>query len=588
MKSLFLFLYLFFSFQICSKELNSVKYYCDTSGKITLNQLVTKKLTPFTEGKILQIGMNKNASVWCVFDFKNSTNIYKKTWISFPNIHLDSLVFFENGEIKRITGDRTKSKEHFSTSFSYFIKIHPKSSKKIIVKIKKLYSFLEFQYKIENNNLMLFYNHTRNLVFSTVFIGLISALILLNIILYSVTYSKIYIYYVAYSILTLFYLVITTGFAKYFLFTNFIYLSEFRVYTGSFWIILLFYFYSELLSLKENLPLIYRIIMFCSLANILNMLSTAFVDKIDNFIWVSFLWKAGYCLFLIQGIALCYAIFRLFKNNKKITIYIGLSFIPHFVWFIGYILRSFKIVFYEQNFEWLLVIALYEAILFGFILSYNYISTFVKNKELHQEVESIQQQTSEIISTTKISERRSIANLIHDHLGSHLFYLNKLSHSEKKEPIQEQLKELTKNLRNLSHQILPKSLDDGDLCESISQHLTLLTPNLTNIELIFQSNHFPNVKDYPWKYDMYLITLEFINNSLKHADCDQIMIDFYRTTESYIFQFTDNGKGFDVTNQKKGFGLTSIQTRVSNYGGDFKLVSDLGFGTTLTIKLNQK
>ena len=49
----------------------------------------------------------------------------------------------------------------------------------------------------------------------------------------------------------------------------------------------------------------------------------------------------------------------------------------------------------------------------------------------------------------------------------------------------------------------------------------------------------------------------------------------------------DNGKGFDETavNEKGGVGLSSMQERARQMGGELKIKSELGQGTTLTLQL---
>ena len=107
-----------------------------------------------------------------------------------------------------------------------------------------------------------------------------------------------------------------------------------------------------------------------------------------------------------------------------------LSLIPHICWFIIYILRAFHVILNEVNYEWLMIIALYEAILFGFVLAYNYVNTMQSNNELNLKVITLKQQSIDLISMTQIKERRQISNLIHDKFGSQLAYIKNLINTD--------------------------------------------------------------------------------------------------------------------------------------------------------------
>ena len=87
-----------------------------------------------------------------------------------------------------------------------------------------------------------------------------------------------------------------------------------------------------------------------------------------------------------------------------------------------------------------------------------------------------------------------------------------------------------------------------------------------------------------WRYDLYLISIEIIHNAIKHGKANEIDLEFFGYPESYVFQFTDNGIGFDVINTS-GFGLDSIRLRVEQIGGVFELNSNSESGTIIQIHI---
>lgn len=74
---------------------------------------------------------------------------------------------------------------------------------------------------------------------------------------------------------------------------------------------------------------------------------------------------------------------------------------------------------------------------------------------------------------------------------------------------------------------------------------------------------------------MYLISLEIISNATNHASPSEINLEFYGYPDSFVFQFTEDGKGFDTTTTAKGFGLSTIESRIYGMGGEIEIMSSL-------------
>ena len=47
----------------------------------------------------------------------------------------------------------------------------------------------------------------------------------------------------------------------------------------------------------------------------------------------------------------------------------------------------------------------------------------------------------------------------------------------------------------------------------------------------------------------------------------------------------DNGKGFDVSGESDGHGLSSMKERARGLGGNFEMVSQAGKGTKIALKV---
>ena len=62
-------------------------------------------------------------------------------------------------------------------------------------------------------------------------------------------------------------------------------------------------------------------------------------------------------------------------------------------------------------------------------------------------------------------------------------------------------------------------------------------------------------------------------------------IEFYGHPDCYVFQFSDNGIGFNDKSIQKGFGLDNIEKRILFYKGVFEINSTENKGSTIQISI---
>jgi signal transduction histidine kinase len=91
--------------------------------------------------------------------------------------------------------------------------------------------------------------------------------------------------------------------------------------------------------------------------------------------------------------------------------------------------------------------------------------------------------------------------------------------------------------------------------------------------------------------ELYAITLEALNNVLKHAETDAVTVEIRSNSELLTLEISDNGKGFDLQNEGNGggIGLISMQERATRLGGKLDIESAPNQGTTVkaTIPINR-
>jgi len=85
--------------------------------------------------------------------------------------------------------------------------------------------------------------------------------------------------------------------------------------------------------------------------------------------------------------------------------------------------------------------------------------------------------------------------------------------------------------------------------------------------------------------EIYLVFKEAVNNIMRHADCTQAEIDFSRERDWLALRVRDNGKGMPVSASGAGQGLLNMQARAKALGGEVRIASASGQGTTVAMRV---
>src|SRR5207302_7043014 len=85
--------------------------------------------------------------------------------------------------------------------------------------------------------------------------------------------------------------------------------------------------------------------------------------------------------------------------------------------------------------------------------------------------------------------------------------------------------------------------------------------------------------------ESFLIFKEAINNIARHSDCQSANAQL-RIERGLIFlRLNDDGRGFTPTSGDAGHGLESMRRRAEALGGELKINSNDGKGTTLELRI---
>ena len=561
----------------------SAHYFVDSTSQYSPTNLPKSAWKTLPADRHINIGYNVNATVWCRFQFTNTNAHTQRFGLSFYNNNIDSLVCYEPNRI-RMLGDRTANEAQFLSYHSFVFELKAKEQKSCLVKLKKTTSFFEFSYGVESLTELVQLSNAKLIVIS-VFIGVILILMLLNISLYRITKRPVYFCYTLYSICSILYIVSYSNYAKFTLFPHFLYFSELHIYASTIWFMVLSILICSFTNLKKHQPKQFRQIYW-------NLWLTASFIFFSLFFYL-FNWNyfLKICFYLVftnltfNFFYLLYVVLRNIRYESKPSYLMMLTFWPHLFWGHAILLRSFKVIQASFPENLLVFVFLYEALLFGYILTNKYMNTHKENSQLVIDLIDERYKTIQVISQTQVRERRSIANLIHDNIGSQLAYIRQLIQLKQYHQVNDSMAELSNDIRMISHQILPKSLDEGALYASLHNQIESRSRTVAIPKIELYSYNFPEIIEEEWIYDVYLIVLELINNASNHGKAQAVMVEFYAYPTHYLVQITDDGVGFNTDQLSFGFGLENSQKRIQNYRGSFEITSTLNQGTVVQINL---
>ncbi len=192
-------------------------------------------------------------------------------------------------------------------------------------------------------------------------------------------------------------------------------------------------------------------------------------------------------------------------------------------------------------------------------------------------------------------ERKRFAADLHDGLGPLLFSIMlHIDVIKKKTEGMEEMKEITKNLDELISTAIKSSKEiANNLTPSILEDFGLSTAIKKSIDHIL-AIHEVNIKfntsigsirlDKIIEITFYRIICELLNNTVKHANAKNIVIDLSIENNQLIMNYFDDGKGYNesVINTSS-MGLKNIEGRIKSINGHSEIHSEPGKGVRVFI-----
>jgi signal transduction histidine kinase len=221
--------------------------------------------------------------------------------------------------------------------------------------------------------------------------------------------------------------------------------------------------------------------------------------------------------------------------------------------------------------------------------------------------QAMQQAFSRQLIASQEVERKRIAAEMHDSLGQRLvviknlalFLLRSRKNGQPQDPDVETITEISEEAssaieetRDISYNLRPFQLDRLGLTKAIQAMIRTagtasgirFSPELDNIDDFFPED---------LRINFYRIVQESLGNIMKHAHATEVKVTVKQTPENVTLTIEDDGRGFGpeargANASRSGFGLTGMAERARLLGGEFRVRSVPGRGTTIMVEIPQK
>lgn len=253
-----------------------------------------------------------------------------------------------------------------------------------------------------------------------------------------------------------------------------------------------------------------------------------------------------------------------------------------------------------------MTVAVGSAVLLGMAVFIIIFVAYYQQKQARQQLalkEMQAQHRRELMAATfqgQEAERQRLAEDLHDSIGTMLsvtkMSLNQLNRQLADEEnrqaqflkTREMLDETMTNVRRISHNLVPTTLQRFGLLAAFEE----LTDRASTDELRVLLDCPASVDHLPPALQLvfYRIAQELLNNAIRHARAQTIIIQLYCVDQEARLSVIDDGVGFDLDaimeDKKAGLGLRNIESRLNVVAGHVTFDVAPGRGARIHTQVN--
>jgi two-component system sensor histidine kinase UhpB len=194
------------------------------------------------------------------------------------------------------------------------------------------------------------------------------------------------------------------------------------------------------------------------------------------------------------------------------------------------------------------------------------------------------------------TERKSLAQELHDEIGQHLTAIhvdasvikesNDLTSSLKSaQAIDEVACHMMVILRSMLKRLRPGGLDELSFIDALQELINSWQQRHTRTDLRYQIQGEFHLDDETIQLTLYRVLQECLTNISRHSGATEVSVKLAQSETAYSLEVMDNGKGFDVLQQSAGFGISGMQQRIDSVNGEMDIDTKPRQGVSIKISI---
>lgn len=208
---------------------------------------------------------------------------------------------------------------------------------------------------------------------------------------------------------------------------------------------------------------------------------------------------------------------------------------------------------------------------------YSYRITQIQEEERKRIAYELSEELAQTLASIKMD-----ADLMTEKVNSSLANVN--THIDS---IRENMGTVLRTAINVSNELRPSVLGSLGLPDALGAIIKEMNRN-GELEIVLKTNGDQRRLHEEIETALFRISQEAMNNIIRHSGATKAKVNIGFLKTGIKLTIIDNGKGFDTERKqdltlKGAYGLISMQERVHQIGGELKIKSELGKGTTITV-----
>jgi signal transduction histidine kinase len=210
-----------------------------------------------------------------------------------------------------------------------------------------------------------------------------------------------------------------------------------------------------------------------------------------------------------------------------------------------------------------------------------------------EQAEDQMRELSQQLVNTQEEERKNLSRELHDHVAQVLTGLRmELGRMERLSPVvapvvaecKELVDDMFRTVRNLALGLRPSMLDDFGLRAALEWHARDCMSRYA-IDVDLQTDGDLDALPDKYRTCAYRVVQEATTNCVRHAEAKKIHIRVGADGDELRVRVSDDGRGLDPRQRRRGLGLRGIDERVKELHGTMTISRAPAGGTTLFVSL---